>query len=263
MANLPSKVSYGTVTGTFISAEIDSADADQNPDAVYIGGKVTFKPSAASIIDAYDKAIILPKPIVATIDVADGVLKGPDGTAGINLIATDSTYLNPVDFTWNASFTFDDGSSLAGFNFQLATGQTLDLSEVIPLDTSGGVLTIKGDKGDTGFFNGSETRVDLGDLTGAVNVDLEQGSAFTCRLIGNTVLTFINAKAGKVNYVTMRVKQDATGGRTLDVSGRQGAAGVNALANMSATGNTTDQVHFETWDDGAHWTAALTMQAIS
>jgi len=45
MADIPSNLSYGTVTGRFLLAYADSNDVGSNPDAVPAQGTVYFTPS--------------------------------------------------------------------------------------------------------------------------------------------------------------------------------------------------------------------------
>jgi hypothetical protein len=110
-------------------------------------------------------------------------------------------------------------------------------------------------------FTGAETLVDLGSVTGAINVDLSTGSAFILTLTGNVTVTFTNPQAGKVTYATLRCVQDATGGHTLTITGAQGSNGVRPVLTLA--GNAVDKVACESWDGGAHWDATLTGQAIA
>lgn len=113
--------------------------------------------------------------------------------------------------------------------------------------------------GATGFFNGAEALVALGNKTGAFNIDLSLGSAFTVTLTGNATATFTNVPAGsKVVYATLYV---SPAGFTLDIVGRVGSNGANALANLPTTGET--EVVCRTKDVGVHWIVGLGAQVIS
>lgn len=69
-------------------------------------------------------------------------------------------------------------------------------------------------------FTLSAAQVSLGNVVGAVSVDLSKGSTFTCTLTGNTVFTFTNWPAGAVaTEPTVVAVQDATGGRTISFAG--------------------------------------------
>ena len=120
-----------------------------------------------------------------------------------------------------------------------------------------------GPTGPQGVFTGAEKLVAVGNVSGAVTLDLSQGSCFTLTLTGNTVVTFTNLQANTVNYATLRVSQDSQSTAwTLDITGRKGSFGANALANLSGTPLATDVVACASWN-GTNWDVALVMQSVS
>lgn len=258
---LPPEVTYGTVTGKFIQAVADSGDADSYPDSVPAQGSITFTPQPA-LSQSRGKGIlspssttpvtIIPQPI--TVDV------GSDGSFSVVLIATDDANLNPTGWTYLVSFNFY-GVKYGAFNIAVPGGQTTDLTLVTPVSESAGTPIIQGPKGDPGDFDGHEVLVDLGSVTGMLTIDSSTGTAFSMTLVGNTVVTITGAVAGEVTYVTLRVKQDATGGRTLTVQNGQYAQGAAPI--LSASAGAVDKLICETWDSGAHWDVGVSMQAIA
>ncbi len=142
---------FGSVTGRFLAIVADGADADLEPDLAPITGKVRFTPSLSSGVSS-DKAIILPTPITADID-EEGYLS-VNGVRGITLVATNSTGINPSEFTYGVSFVDlrYGGLSLSypAFNMNLPAGTTVDLSEAVPVGRSNGVAILRGEKGDPG-----------------------------------------------------------------------------------------------------------------
>lgn len=141
------QLTYGKVTGRFLAAVADSiADDNLFPDDVPLVGTVTFKPSAGAILlpnATPDPAIVLPTTIVAQLDAA-GYLS-LNGIRGIYLLATDTT--NPVDWTWNVSFSLRVGTSspaqYPSFDMSLPAGTIKDLVAVAPFPSSGGQPIIR------------------------------------------------------------------------------------------------------------------------
>ncbi len=142
---------FGTVTGRFLAIVADGpADSDTEPDLVPVTGQVRFTPSLAAGVA--DRAIVLPTPITAELDSQGYV--SLNGTRGVTLIATNSTGINPSQFTYAVSF-IDlryGGIPLTyrSFSFELPAGTTVDLSEAAPVGTSNGVAILRGEKGDPG-----------------------------------------------------------------------------------------------------------------
>jgi hypothetical protein len=150
---LPSNLSYGTVTGRFLLAYVDSADVDTDPDAGAPVGTVTFTPSATYIKNVTASpapTTVVPSAIVCNVN-SDGYLFSLNGNS-VKLLATDDPDTNPVDWTWEASFNFLDNTgnniNLPSFSFSLPGGTTVDLSSVSPLPSSNGVFYLKGDTPD-------------------------------------------------------------------------------------------------------------------
>jgi hypothetical protein len=136
---LPSNISFGTVTGVFTRAVADTADADRDPDAIPVSDMtVTFTssltPPRVRDASAVPPVTILIDSIVAHTD-SSGVLIGPDGAAGIRLVASTDPDLNPTNWTWNVTLSSPSMMSIS-FSFALDADQTIDLSTVIPVPPS-------------------------------------------------------------------------------------------------------------------------------
>jgi hypothetical protein len=156
MANIPSNLSYGTVTGRFIVAYQDSDDAGLEPDAIPAAGSIFFTASPKLIKNASadpDPVSILPAVVEATLD-SEGYLCGYGTVRGIILIATDDPDGNPVDWTWRADFRLTDstGASLSvnPFSFELPGGETVDLTVASPVADADGTFYIVGPTGPQG-----------------------------------------------------------------------------------------------------------------
>ena len=72
-----------------------------------------------------------------------------------------------------------------------------------------------GSGGAGGTFRFNE--IDLGNVSGGVNVDWSLGEKFRCILVGTTTFTFINTPddEGEYQQIILEAKQDGTGGRTV------------------------------------------------
>lgn len=151
--NIPSNMSYGTVTGRFILAYADGGDTGQEPDAIPAAGSIFFAPSAKVIknVSASPAPVtVLPATVQGDLDV-DGYLIGPDGERGINLVATDDPDGNPVDWTWAVTFQLTDADGtpvpVPGFSFELPSGQTVDLTNLAPVQDASGTYYLVGPAG--------------------------------------------------------------------------------------------------------------------
>jgi hypothetical protein len=156
MPNIPTNISYGTVTGRFILAYGDSNDSGPEPDAIPAAGAVYFTASPVFIKDATaDPAAvtILPTVVEATLD-SDGYICGFGTTRGVNLVATDDPQGNPVNWTWAVEFRLTDQAgtpvALPGFSFSLPSGQTVDLTVLSPVPDANGTFYLVGPTGPTG-----------------------------------------------------------------------------------------------------------------
>jgi hypothetical protein len=133
---LPANIGFGTVTGSFMEAVADTADAGREPDGVPMAGlSVAFTPSVSLLRNVSTHKFIAVRGVTATTD-STGTIVGPDGVAGVVLMATDDPDLDNVTWTWSAAVS-GGGLSLS-FSFALPVGGTLDLSTIVPVPGSAG-----------------------------------------------------------------------------------------------------------------------------
>lgn len=179
IVDLPSNLSYGTVTGRFLLAYADSADGDVYPDGQAAKGSIFFKPSPAYLLDATatpDPVTVIPATVEAVLD-SDGYLCGYGTTRGIRLLATDDPQANPVNWTWEVSFRLTDQSdtpvNIEPYSFSLASNSTVDLTSLSPVPGANGTYYIvgpKGDKGDTGATGPQGPQGDLSNLKASLPI---------------------------------------------------------------------------------------------
>lgn len=170
---LPANITYGTVKGTFIQAVGDGSDADRTPDAVPIANAtITFTPSATLLRNATSSAIIIPAPVTVQTD-ATGSIVGEDGTAGIELLATDDANLDPVNWTWNVQAIV--GNVPISFDIAVPGGTVIDLANVMPIPAQPGIVIEQGTPGPAG----PATTITIGTVT-----TLNAGSQATASMGG-------------------------------------------------------------------------------
>lgn len=137
---MPSNVDYCTVTGRFLSAVGDGADADRLPDGVPVAGlTITFTSSLNPPVvrNAADAVTIVIDKVVCTTD-ANGYLLGPDGTPGVMLVASDDPDLDPHGWTWKADVAGATSFPRITTTFVAPSGGAVDLATVIPVPSSPG-----------------------------------------------------------------------------------------------------------------------------
>ena len=147
---------YGKIEGRFLAAVGDTnADVDLYPDGVPMVGTVTFSPNAgyvrvATLIPA--PAIVAPMPIVCTLD-SEGYLSY-NGSRGVWLVATDSPYTNPTNFTYSVSFNVVSPTgvsvNIGSFSIPIPSGSTQNLFTLVPVSSSAGTITLTGPPGPVG-----------------------------------------------------------------------------------------------------------------
>ncbi|GGJ74325.1 hypothetical protein [Glutamicibacter ardleyensis] len=150
MADLPLNVSTGMVTGRFVIAAIDGADAAQEPDAIPASGTVTFTSPLTYAPDqtaSPSPVTILFAPIVGVFD-EEGYLSTPHPVTGeamyrgVKLIATDDPDISVTDWTWTATYAFNPVAgvkpAIASHAFALPSGSTQDLTTLVQVPSSPG-----------------------------------------------------------------------------------------------------------------------------
>lgn len=185
---LPTNVSYGIVTGRFLLAYADSSDVDPQPDGVPAKGFVIFTASPIKLLDASASpapVTILPAAVLANLN-SEGYIEGYTGDAGIRLVATDDTDLNPTGWTWRVDFRLTDEAdvpvTLPSFSFQLPTDTTVDLTTVSPVPGADGTFYIIGPTGLTGATGATGTAATVAagtTTTGAAGTDADVANSGT------------------------------------------------------------------------------------
>ena len=170
MALLPADVPQGLVTAQFFFANEDSMDADRDPELSPVTGLVTFTANAKVLRMPQRKASVIPLVFQGRFDAQGNLI--PVGTTdiGMRLPATNSTQINPRNYTWHVDFDLvytgtQETVNIPAFDFSVPEGaglpdtgiEAIDLTVVMPADQSPGVITIQGPKGDDGDVGPANT----------------------------------------------------------------------------------------------------------
>lgn len=175
MAFVIADIPTGLVTGQYLFVSEDAVDADTSPDAQIVYGAVNFTASAKSLRMVSKKGTAVPLKFKAKFDSLGNLTPFKTTGIGLNMPATDSPLINPLNFTWHVEFDLRDSTTgecieLKGFDFQVPAGTTVDLTTVTPVDTSPGVLTIKGDPGEAATINVGTTTTSAAGTNASVTV---------------------------------------------------------------------------------------------
>ena len=156
MALLPADIPTGTVTGEFWFVNEDAADSGTDPDLMLVTGTVTFTASVPFIKRPDKPATIIPMKFDAEFN-SNGLLcpKGRLTEPGIELPATNSSLLSPLNYTWKVEFNLKEAATgfsvaIPSFDISVPWNTTVDLTNVIPVSTSPGTITVQGPAGPTG-----------------------------------------------------------------------------------------------------------------
>jgi hypothetical protein len=133
---LPANIGRGHVYGRFGVVD-DGLDFTPATDM-----RVIFTPMTATLIDRTadpDPLIIALVPTECTID-SEGYLVGPNGGRGCALIATDDTDVEPIGWTYRATFVVPDQvpPRIGTFYFAVPTDSSIDLVTLTPVNRSEG-----------------------------------------------------------------------------------------------------------------------------
>lgn len=250
MADIPSNLSYGTVTGRFLLAYADSNDVGSNPDAVPAQGTVYFTPSPNYIKDVTASpapVTILPSSIECALD-SEGYVIGYTGDRGVRLMATDDPQGNPVDWTWKVNFRLTDATGTAvrtipDFSFELPADTIVDLTSASPVPDANGTYYLVGPAGPTGptgatgatGATGTAATISVGTVT--------TGAAGSSATVTNTGTT----SAAVFDFAIPKGDKGEKGdtGNT----GATGATGATGLNWQGTWSNTTDYVN----DDAVYY----------
>lgn len=212
MAVLPEEIPTGTLKGQFYFVNEDNIDADTKPELTVVKGFVRCVASVKTLRMASKKAIVIPLRFDAEFD-GQGNLKPVNGNSvGMELPAVDSPLFDTTGWTWTATFELVEVETgftvnLAPVTFQIFEGKETDLSEIIPVEASPGIVTtrgLKGDKGDPGL-DGSNVLPTNQAIAQAIETEGETKTALSSAIDGS--VTPLKADRGRRFMAKMLAKQ--------------------------------------------------------
>lgn len=152
MALLPADIPTGLVTANFYFVSEDNIDVDTDPDLIPVTGNVTFTCSAKVLRMPGKLGTLVPLVFKGKFDAQGRLIATNDPTPGLKLPATDTTDISPRNYTWHVDFDLVQVSNghtvkIPSFDISVPAGSTVDLTSVMPVDTSPGTITIAGPQG--------------------------------------------------------------------------------------------------------------------
>lgn len=140
-----------TTTGTVQGLIYDVVGASIIPSA---SSMIKFTPVPDYLTNTTDNEITILNPVLVTIDT--------NGFFSVDLVATDDPESSPINWTYTVEIFLPD-RQIDPFSIQVETGQTLDLADAVPVQSSPGTITIQG-----------SGQIDHGGLTGLSDDDHPQ-----------------------------------------------------------------------------------------
>lgn len=212
---LPSALTYGTVSWAAVGlAEDTASDIDSYPDAKQINGWATFTAQPKKIVRAGVEEPVTVLPVPLRYQILSGRLIDQEGRTEISLVGNDSPGTTPQGWSYHVDWELNDGITFGSFDFPLAGGEVVDLSDVQPLDEpSPGVIITKGETGDQGDPGDLTPSYGWNAATGLVTLlDTHVPSTHPYTLAGNLTVALNPGPVGKSGTVTLVLKQAAAGG---------------------------------------------------
>ena len=220
MAVLPAEIPTGIINGQFYFVNEDNVDADTDPDLTVVSGDVIFTCSAPVLRMPTKLATVLPLEFKGEFDGQGRLVPKGSTELGIELPATDSELFNPTDFTWKVEFDLVQVENrhtvqIEPFSFQVPEGTTQDLTLVMPVDETPGVLTIQGPQGNPGDMSLVTGPVTPGPTAGLTEAMLPSTRLYTLGQNLTVTLPTPVLTPSRSGTITLVLTQDATGGRTV------------------------------------------------
>lgn len=155
MALLPADVPTGTVTGKFYFVSEDAADVNTDPDLTVVTGVVNFVASVPILTMPRQSAVIVPVSFKGKFNAQGDLVPLNGDGIGVELPATNSDEFSQMGYTWRVDFDLREATTnftvqIPSFNMQLSHGEVVDLTTLMPVEESDGVITLRGPAGPTG-----------------------------------------------------------------------------------------------------------------
>jgi|SRR5690625_1877116 len=208
----PSDIGSGKITWWLGSMSADNWDEDRDPQlSPYAGVIVDFMPDITRPVRYSGTAgprTIMPESYQGIVNDAGYLCTmNQDGTAGepgVILPATDSATITPRDWTYSVQVK-NNRLSISRFSFQVSDDSETDLTEVVPVDQSGGtaVMTVDNSVGKRIYVGSTLIHGETG--TRIMDSTTMESGHLTISREGNTVrLTLDNATFDSSGWIEFR-----------------------------------------------------------
>ncbi|MFW7414772.1 SGNH/GDSL hydrolase family protein [Demequina sp. SO4-18] len=258
MADVPSVVNHGRITGYFTQMLSDSAaDVGEVPDEIPMSGRVrlTATPSVIRFagLDTPQTSLIRS----LTLTVRDGYIVPPDAEDAddkfIVVLATDQPAGAPDRIVWKATF-LDDLAVLKPVEFEVPTDGTVDLTTVLPAEAEPGTVQVVVD---------ANSKQDVATLDGDVAAKIDDDGSDVRASLNATIDTetqpIVTATAASAAALVQKLKrdvEDATvlyiGDSTNTMVSTENKRASRLVAEDMATLWPTHTVAWRQWDTGTN-----------
>lgn len=235
----PTGITYQKVVGQFISYNIDSNDADTDPDFIGLQGTVTFVPLAGRIRlgGEVPPKTLIPAPFTLTLD-ATGSIVSPDGSLGVWIVATGddnigiANYSVIVNLTGQAPYTVTITAPAGPNPVDLSTAVELDPATPPTQADWDAVIAQVTAEADRAVAAGGSMR----DGVDGTNATITGASATGLAAGQQPTVTLGGTESARTFAFGIPAGQTGTAG-TNGTNGTNGAAGTNAtITGATASG---------------------------
>lgn len=233
MAILPEEIPTGTLTGQYYFVNEDNIDADTKPELTVVKGFVRCVASVKTLRMASKKAVVIPLRFDAKFDGQGNLVPENGNGIGMEMPAVDSPLFDTTGWTWTATFELVEVETgftvnLAPVTFQIFEGKVTDLSEIIPVEASPGIVTTRGHKGDPGL-DGSNVLPTNDAVAQAINTEGPTKTALSAAIDKSASALDALFRAGgalSILYKALQARETVT--CRLAFTGSSTTAGANA-----------------------------------
>lgn len=243
MAVLPEEIPTGTLTGQFYFVNEDNIDADTNPELTVVRGFVRCVASVKTLRIASKKAVIIPLRFDAQFDSQGNLVPENGNGIGMEMPAVDSPLFDTTGWTWTATFELVEAETgftvnLAPVPFQIFEGKVTDLSDLVPVEPSQGVITTRGEPGPVGLpgqdgldgLDGSNVLPTNTAVANALREDGEAKTALNAAIAGSVGTTLDSRYARNIRSMGHILKDSMALGMFNAMNGTPTPSGESVLS---------------------------------
>lgn len=261
----PGNATYIKLVYRLLDVIGDQADGDVNPDWVPLpaGTTVTIRHPVTKVIDSSSTPPVsfYPQPITCLLN-ATGDILDPQGQVGVWVLNPNNPAMNPNGYTLLVDINIP-GRNAETFNLGLVTPNgdgSYDITLNSPVSAATGGTVTQGVPGLPGdqvlpYVNNNAA-------SGAITLNLSSGSVQRYQVVGTTTFTlYTPSDATKAVTLTLTVKQDATGNRTVTLP--TGVKWTQGVPPVPSTGANTTDIYTFMWTTDTGWVGFVSGLAVA